>query len=60
MKILVIIPARGGSKGVPKKNIAKINNIPLIGYTISAALKVSDLTDICKANDIPHHFSNYM
>jgi CMP-N-acetylneuraminic acid synthetase len=51
MKILAIIPARGGSKSVPKKNIAKINNIPLIGYTISAALKVSDLTDIIVSTD---------
>lgn len=36
-KILAIVPARGGSKGVPKKNIKKINGKPLISYTIEAA-----------------------
>jgi N-acylneuraminate cytidylyltransferase len=33
-----IIPARGGSKGVPKKNILPINNRPLISYTINISL----------------------
>ncbi len=32
-----IIPARGGSKSVPKKNINKLNGIPLIDYCVSAA-----------------------
>ena len=39
-KILVIIPARGGSKEVPNKNIKKINGIPLIVYTIREVLKL--------------------
>ncbi len=38
-KILCIIPARGGSKGVPRKNIKLLNGKPLIHYTITAALK---------------------
>ncbi len=50
-RILAIIPARGGSKGVPKKNIRKINNIPLIGYTINAALKSKQITDIVVSTD---------
>lgn len=37
---LVIIPARGGSKGVPGKNIKLLNQKPLIHYTIEAAHKV--------------------
>lgn len=37
--MLVIIPARGGSKGVPRKNIRKLNGFPLIYYAINAALK---------------------
>ena len=37
IKILGIIPARGGSKGVPKKNIKLLKNKPLITYTIEAA-----------------------
>lgn len=38
MKTLGIIPARGGSKGIPKKNIKLLNGKPLIAYTIEAAL----------------------
>lgn len=37
MRILGIIPARGGSKGVPRKNIKLIGDKPLIAYTIGAA-----------------------
>jgi len=37
VKILCVIPARGGSKGVPRKNIKPLGGIPLIGYTIRAA-----------------------
>jgi len=39
-----VIPARGGSKGIPKKNIVDIAGLPLIGYTIDAAKK-SKLSD---------------
>ena len=39
MKIVTIILARGGSKGIPKKNIVKINGKPLISYTIDVAKK---------------------
>lgn len=41
-KRIVIIPARGGSKGVPKKNIVDINGKPLISYTIEPALKLKE------------------
>ena len=40
MIALVVIPARGGSKGVPRKNIKLLNKKPLIHYTIEAARKV--------------------
>lgn len=39
MNILAIIPARGGSKGLPKKNILKLIDKPLIAYTIEEAKK---------------------
>jgi len=39
MRIICLIGARGGSKGVPKKNIRKLGNKPLIAYTIESALK---------------------
>jgi N-acylneuraminate cytidylyltransferase len=37
-KIIAIIPARGGSKGLPRKNIKLFNGKPLIAYTIEVAL----------------------
>lgn len=46
MKILGIIPARGGSKGVPRKNIRLLNGKPLLAYTIEAAKNAGRLTRI--------------
>jgi N-acylneuraminate cytidylyltransferase len=37
--ILAIIPARGGSKGLPRKNILPVNGKPLIAWTITEAKK---------------------
>ncbi|MQP52067.1 MULTISPECIES: cytidylyltransferase domain-containing protein [unclassified Flavobacterium] len=51
MKPLIIIPARGGSKGVPRKNIKLLNSIPLIHYTIKAAQQLFDNTLICVSTD---------
>ena len=42
MKILVTICARGGSKGIPKKNIKPLNNTPLINYSINNAKQIKD------------------
>lgn len=39
-KILITICARGGSKGIPGKNIKLINGKPLIGYTVDIALEL--------------------
>lgn len=44
LKVICIIPARGGSKGIKNKNIKIINNLPLISYTIKAA-KASKVCD---------------
>ena len=44
IKILAIIPARGGSKGVPGKNIIKFDGKPLIQYAVDCALN-SNLLD---------------
>lgn len=51
MNILAIIPARGGSKSVPRKNIIKVNGKPLISYTINPALKINRLTDVVVSTD---------
>ena len=44
LKILSIIPARGGSRGIPKKNLAILNKKPLLHYSINASVK-SNLID---------------
>lgn len=51
MKPLVVIPARGGSKGVPKKNIKQLGGKPLIQYTIEAARDVFEDSIICVSTD---------
>ena len=53
MKILVIIPARGGSKGIPHKNIKPLNGKPLIYYTIDEAREIVGDDDICVSTDDP-------
>ncbi|EMN90693.1 cytidylyltransferase domain-containing protein [Leptospira weilii] len=50
-KILGLIPARGGSKGIPRKNIKLIAGKPLIVWTIEAALKSKYLTSIVVSTD---------
>lgn len=50
-KILAIIPARGGSKGVPKKNIRKLAGKPLICWTIETAKKTHCLGRIVVSTD---------
>lgn len=44
MEILSIIPARGGSKGIKRKNLKPILNKPLVAYTIEASLKSKYIT----------------
>lgn len=51
MKPLIVIPARGGSKGVPRKNIKVLGDKPLIQYTIDAAKGVFDDEFICVSTD---------
>lgn len=50
-KILAIIPARGGSKGVPRKNIRFIAGKPLIAWTIETALQCEFLNRIIVSTD---------
>lgn len=51
MEILGLIPARGGSKGVPYKNIKPLNSKPLIAYTIEHARKSKYLTRLMVSTD---------
>ena len=49
--ILVIIPARGGSKGIPRKNIKPLAGKPLICHTLDAARTIVDDANICVSTD---------
>jgi CMP-N,N'-diacetyllegionaminic acid synthase len=51
MKYLVIIPARGGSKGVPQKNIKLINGKPLIAWSIEQALQCEKVDRVIVSTD---------
>lgn len=51
MKPLVLIPARGGSKGVPRKNIKELNGKPLIQYTIDAVRNLFDDSHLYVSTD---------
>lgn len=49
--MIAIIPARGGSKGLPGKNIKLLNGKPLIAYTIEAAKQSKSITRIIVSTD---------
>lgn len=49
--MIAIIPARGGSKGLPEKNVRNLNGKPLIAYTIEAALKSKYITRLILSTD---------
>ena len=43
MKIISVIPARGGSKSIPLKNLAKLNGKHLIYYSIKQSIKCKEI-----------------
>lgn len=51
MTVLAVIPARGGSKGIPGKNIRDLLGKPLIAYTIEAALRSQHLNRVIVSTD---------
>ncbi len=51
MKVLAVIPARGGSKGIKGKNLQAINDEPLIAYTIKASLNSKLVTKTIVSTD---------
>ncbi len=51
MNIVAIIPARGGSKGLKRKNVLPLNGKPLIAYSIEAALKLKDVKRVIVSTD---------
>ena len=53
MKVLAVIPARAGSKGIPNKNIRIIGGHPLVYYAIKNALSSEYITDVIVTTDSP-------
>lgn len=51
MKGIALVPARGGSKGIPFKNKQLIQGIPLISYTLREAKKCKEITEIWVSSD---------
>lgn len=51
MKALYLIPARGGSKGLPGKNIKELNGKPLINHSIDFARNFTNDENICVSTD---------
>ena len=50
-KILAVVSARGGSKGIPGKNLKKLNKRPLLSYTLKTLLEVKDINKIVVSSD---------
>lgn len=50
-EVLAIIPARGGSKGIPRKNIRPFSGAPLIAWSIAAALQSQTVTRVIVSTD---------
>ena len=51
MSVVAIIPARGGSKGIPGKNLKLIGGVPLIGRAIESCKSVAAITDVYVSTD---------
>ena len=51
LKILAVVPARGGSKGIPRKNIRLLGGEPLIGHTLKTAMSVDMIDDLIVSTD---------
>ncbi|MFI6287157.1 cytidylyltransferase domain-containing protein [Streptomyces sp. NPDC051018] len=53
MNVLAVIPARGGSKGVPAKNLAAVGGMPLVARAVRASLAARLVTDVVVSTDDP-------
>ncbi|MFJ8664727.1 cytidylyltransferase domain-containing protein [Streptomyces sp. NPDC093600] len=49
--VLAVIPARGGSKGVPAKNLAPVAGVPLVSRAVRACLRARAVTDVVVSTD---------
>jgi spore coat polysaccharide biosynthesis predicted glycosyltransferase SpsG/CMP-N-acetylneuraminic acid synthetase len=50
-RLLIVVPARGGSKGIPRKNLRVLDGIPLIGHVIKTAQRMTDADLLVSTED---------
>ena len=61
VRILAVIPARSGSKGIPRKNVRLLAGKPLIYYSIHTALACNVITDVAvRLCSVPLHWRGTM
>ena len=53
MNVLGVIPARGGSKGIPKKNLRVLNGLSLVGRAAKVAMETAEITKTVVSSDCP-------
>ena len=53
MSVLALIPARGGSKSIPKKNLVTLQGFPLIAYSITSGLAAASVQRVVVSTDSP-------
>lgn len=53
IKVLAIIPARGGSKGIPLKNLREVGGVSLLGRAVDTAVQASRVDDVIVSTDHP-------
>ena len=58
MKVFAFIFARGGSKGLARKNIRELNGIPLIGYSINLAKSMDEISKFKSGISFDHLFGS--
>ena len=51
LEVLAIIPARGGSKSIPRKNVKPLAGHPLLAWSVAAALQAASVTDVLVSTD---------
>lgn len=50
-RVIAVVPARGGSKGVPRKNVRDVGGVPLIGYAIACGLAAETVGRVIVSTD---------
>jgi CMP-N,N'-diacetyllegionaminic acid synthase len=51
VRVLAVIPARGQSKGVPRKNLRLLGGVPLLSWSVDAAFRSKFITDVCVSTE---------